>query len=119
MPDIKWDNPLPRNIAVMYPQLEGLLRQATEFKATDAEAYMKSNAPWSDQTGNARNGLNAQPYSEGAHFGIRLRHGVPYGIYLETRFSGRYAILQPTLEVKGPEFMRLLNKILARVRGIG
>lgn len=113
---IEWVNPIPANIDKMMPALAGLIQAATHKKAADAEQYMKTNAPWRDQTGNARNGLAATPFAEGVgSFGIDLFHTVPYGIWLEVRFSGRYAIIDPTLPVIGGEFMTLLNGIIGRI----
>lgn len=80
--------------------------------APDVEAYMKQNAPWTDQTGNARNGLAARAYSQGEEIGIVLSQGVDYGIYLETRFSGRYAIIQPTIDAMGPVVQRRFEHLL-------
>lgn len=57
------------------------------------------NAPWTDRTTNARNGLHS-----GVSIGMNqefwelyLAHTVFYGIYLETRFSGKYQIIAPTI----------------------
>lgn len=83
--------------------------------APDVENYMKDNAPWQDRTGNARNGLTAQAYKEGEEIGIELAHSVPYGIYLEVRFSGTYAIIQPTIDHMGPIVMSRFNRLLDRL----
>jgi hypothetical protein len=83
--------------------------------APQCENYMKNNAPWQDQTGNARNGLTARPYVEGDQVGIVLAHSVPYGIFLEARWSGRYAIIQPTLDHMGPIVMRRYNRMMDRM----
>jgi hypothetical protein len=86
-----------------------------QLKAPDVENYMKTGAPWQDQTGNARNGLFARPYRDGDEVGIVLGHGVFYGVFLETRWSGRYAIIQPTLDHMGPEVMRAFNRMMDRM----
>jgi hypothetical protein len=77
--------------------------------------HMKTNAPWTDRTGNARNGLAAQPYDEGDAVGIVLYHQVSYGIWLEVRWGGRYAIINPTIDVMGPRVMSQYNNLLARL----
>lgn len=77
--------------------------------------YAKINAPWTDQTGNARNGLTAQPYDEGTTVGIILYHQVSYGIWLEVRWAGRYAIINPTIDAMGPKVMDQYNNLLARL----
>lgn len=83
--------------------------------APDVENYMKTNAPWTDQTGNARNGLTARPFQEGETVGIVLSHSVPYGIYLEAKWSGRYAIIQPTIDAMGPVVMRRYERLMERI----
>jgi hypothetical protein len=88
-----------------------------EQQAPRVEAHMKYNAPWTDRTGNARQGLRAQAYDSGGDTkGIVLFHQVPYGIWLEVRYSGKYAIILPTIEVMGPQVMASLEKILGRIR---
>ena len=87
------------------------------FKAPQIEAHMKTNAPWTDQTGNARQGLRAEAYDAGGSTkGIVLYHQVPYGIWLEVKNSGQYAIILPTIEVMGPEVMKSLENILGKIR---
>lgn len=82
-------------------ELEAIL----SFYAPEIENWMKNNAPWRDDTGAARNGLAARPFSESGSHGIVLYHQVPYGIWLEVRFSGRYAIITPALQEWGPRVM--------------
>ena len=81
----------------------------------EVESYMKVNASWIDRTGNARIGLAARPFIEGDSIGIVLYHQVPYGIYLEVRFAGRYAIIQPTIDVMGPRVMAQYQGLLRRL----
>lgn len=82
--------------------------------APEVENYMRTSAPWQDQTGNARNGLFARPYVSGDEVGIVCGHSVFYGVFLETRFSGRYAVIAPTLEHMGPVVMRRFQRLLDR-----
>lgn len=99
-------------------------------KASDAQSHARANAPWTDRTSNARNGLMAQPFktagglgrdaagrfsrSSGV-YGFVLFHSVPYGIWLEVRFSGRYAIIEPTIRKVGPETLMLVRNLLGRI----
>jgi hypothetical protein len=78
------------------------------------EGYARTNAPWTDRTGNARNGLNASAFHEGERHGIILAHGVPYGIWLEVRFEGRYGIINDTIESQGRELMSAFRYILGK-----
>lgn len=76
------------------------------------EAYAKENAPWTDQTANARQTLHAWWEKVAAEVvELYLSHGVYYGLYLETRFSGRYAIIWPTIEKFLPEIKSMLDGI--------
>ena len=84
--------------------------------APEVENYMKLNAPWTDQTSNARNGLAARAYNEGDNIGIVLFHQVSYGVFLETRWGGRYSIINPTIEVMGPRVMMRFDRIMDRIK---
>ena len=88
---------------------------ASQSMAPEVENYMKINAPWTDQTGNARNGLAARAYRDQDEIGIVLYHQVTYGIWLETRFGGKYAIIDPTIQAMSPRVMARYERILDRI----
>jgi hypothetical protein len=84
--------------------------------APQVEATAKRNAPWHDRTGNARSGLRG--VAEAPHNGpykIILAHGVPYGIYLEVRWSGRLGIINKTISTEGHEVMRTVSNGLSKM----
>jgi hypothetical protein len=63
-------------------------------------AYAKENAPWQDRTTNARSGLQGGVVQNSQHdWTLWLGHGddIYYGIWLEVRWGGKFAIIQPTL----------------------
>ncbi len=72
------------------------LEIAFEHLAAQAEAYMRTHAPWTDRTAIARGSLSATPEAHGRSLRLRLAHGVPYGFWLEVANDGRYAIIQPS-----------------------
>ena len=80
-------------------------------KTGEFENYMKSHAPWTDRTGNARRGLKATVSQSKKKFvtTMELSHSVYYGIYLEYYYGKRYAIIEPTIRVKGPDLVRDLQ----------
>lgn len=86
-----------------------------QYYAPQIEADAKVSAPWTDQTSNARNGLAARAYQDGDETGIILFHQVPYGIYLETRWSGRYAVIMPTIDKWGPIVLNGLNGTMGSI----
>lgn len=97
---------------VMAPKFEAAMGALAQYSANDIQNYMRTNAPWSDRTSNARQGLFAQAFTEKLSWVIVLAHSVPYGIWLEVRWDGRYAIINPTLLRKGPEVMRRVEMVL-------
>lgn len=94
--------------------LENLHRQVEELK-DEMVQYMKDNAPWTDRTTDARNGLQgAVIWTDSTHFTIYCGHGadIYYGIFLEVRWGGRFAIVVPTLEHYAPQLAGKL-KVMA------
>lgn len=76
-------------------------------KAEDFELYMKANHPWQNRTGAAEAGLSAKVRSSRINYvqTMELSHGVPYGVYLEYSMERRFAIIEPTMRIKGPEII--------------
>jgi len=89
-----------------------MIGEALDQAAADIEEYMKANAPWEDQTGEAREGLGAEASNSGFFHTIELFHSVDYGIWLEVKWSGQYAIIVPTMERMGPQVMANLNGLI-------
>ncbi len=88
-----------------------------QLYAARGEATMKNSAPWQDQTSNARNGLFTKTiHQRNRKYGIVFAHSVPYGIWLEVRWSGKYAVISPTINQMGPEVMKTLNNMLGKIK---
>lgn len=113
---IVWDDrSLFGNIETFPAKLEAAMFAFTEMQSPKVAGYAKQNATWVDRTGNARQGLaTVTEHGDGKH-SIVLFHRMPYGIWLETRWSGRYAIILPTIRVKGREIMAELNTLFRRL----
>lgn len=107
---IRWyyDTLTPRLTLFAVAMDRGLRHKVDDF-AQEVEDYAKENAPWQDQTGAARDGLTAEARHRLNHYYIDLFHTVDYGIWLEIRFDGEYAIIQPTLEAMAPRLMDELS----------
>ena len=91
------------------------LTAAFDYQAARSEAHMKMTAPWSDRTTNARNGLYTATKHMRGHHEMLLSHSVHYGIHLETRFSGRYEVIRPSLLWTSIELKKILNNMLPRL----
>lgn len=87
-----------------------------EEQADSLEKFMKKNAPWNDRTGNARRGLVAKVEKpKNKYYRIGLKHSVKYGLYLENYMEKRFAILEPTVRLKGPEVVKGMKNLLDRL----
>jgi hypothetical protein len=90
--------------------------EAMEEGAQEVQAYAQMNAPWSDITGEARNGLTAEVDYELDEVTLLLYHTAEHGYWLELIQDGRFAIIMPTLEALGP---KILEDAGATVMGVG
>jgi hypothetical protein len=80
--------------------------------AAKIEAYAKTNAVWTDRTGNARQGLTARAFKDATSVVLVLWHQMFYGIFLEVSNGGRYAIILRTLEAHYSAFMQAIARLL-------
>ena len=76
----------------------------------------KTNAPWEDQTGEARAGLEAKATHDGGLITLSLYHTVEYGLWLEVIQNGRFATIMPTLEQEATGIFREAGQAVARAR---
>lgn len=91
-----------------------LLYAAT--KASELQAKMKLNRPWTDRTGMAKATLNAkvsQPNDTTVR--ITLAHGVSYGIWLELAHEKNYAIIGPTIREEAPRVVEDLQSLMSKI----
>lgn len=77
------------------------------------ETYAKTNAAWEDRTGLARIGLRSWVDKENGVYNLYLSHSRFYGVYLETGYQGRYAIIWPTLRHYMPAIQRDLQRVFS------
>lgn len=106
---------LSGNVTALEPKIERAIAATLRYHSTRAIAYARQNAPWTDRTTNARNGLFARVENHGPQHSLIIGHGVPYGIWLETRFSGRFAIIKPTVDHEGPLVLATARQLIGRI----
>lgn len=83
--------------------------------APEGEAYMKEHAPWTDDTGAAREGLHTVVGDlRRNEKTIEFAHSVDYGIWLETKYNGRDEIIMPAVKHTGERLMAGLEDSLNR-----
>lgn len=96
--------------------------------APEIENYMKSNAPWTDRTSNARQALHAKvepptPAAVVAEIELIMAHGMIYGSFLEgydwrrgytrTQQGDRFAIIEPTLDLYAPRVWADIRRLFS------
>lgn len=112
MSGLTWEGDLTTQINQFGLKAKRGMVAGAKMVEPQALKHMKENAPWTDRTGNARNGLSAKTIVENNKVSIVLYHTVPYGPYLELRWSGRYQIIQPTVEMFAPILAATIAKLI-------
>ena len=102
---------LQANLRDLNPKVQRGIVAAANYCAPLATEYMRQNASWQDQTGAARNGLNTKVVTTGKKVALVLYHTVPYGVFLEVRWSGKYAIIEPAMAAIGPLFVEAIHRL--------
>jgi hypothetical protein len=106
---------LTKNMKMMEPKVQRALIALTETYATKIESAARSDAPWTDRTANARNGLTTATEHLPTRHTIILFHKVPYGIWLEVVKDGKNAIIMPTIRKQSKLLMATLDKLMRRL----
>ena len=111
------ESSLKKNLDKMSTKLGAVLLMYAATKASELQAKMKLNRPWTDRTGMAKTLLNAkvsQPDSNTIR--ITLTHGVDYGIWLELAHGKNYAIIAPTIREEGPRVVEDLENLMSKLK---
>lgn len=89
---------LTPSLKALLPKVDAAVDLVFDHNEAVAESYARTTAPWTDQTGNARAGLFAQHDAEAMVVHRLIVYGtMPYTYWLEVKWSGRYAVIGPTL----------------------
>lgn len=91
------------------------IKMYAETQAKKLEGYTKEHRPWTDRTGDARKRLTGYVTTTPKGFRINLAHGVDYGIWLELAMEKRFAILEPTIRLEGPEVIRGMKNLFDKL----
>lgn len=107
---------LDYNLKNFDDRMRRAIQRSLEYQAARSETWMRTNAPWTDRTTNARNGLFAMVYPLFTNSWLLiLSHSVHYGIYLEVSNSGRYAVVRPAWLRANKQTMNLLSRAFTRM----
>ena len=93
--------------------------------ASRMEDYAKQNRPWTDRTGNARRTMegvfawdpeNMPGHSSGDICSVGVEGHMPYSVFLELGYGGRYSVLAPTVHHFAPAVLLELADGIGSVR---
>lgn len=103
---------LSANLGSLAQRFIVALRGLGQMMAQRMRSWAQANAPWTDRTGDARQRLMTRVRMEGAKLVIILFHQMTYGIWLEVKHNGRWAIIMKTIDRFYPEVMRLAVRLV-------
>jgi hypothetical protein len=103
---------LTPGIAKLDDDILDIVFKVFTYWSTKGVSEMRTNAKWSDRTGNARNGLGATVYDTDKYIDLVFYHRVPYGVFLEVRWSGKYAIIGPTMASVAPRLAAMVSQAI-------
>ena len=112
---LKWNVPpsvLADGVGDYADRLLNAVYDLATFFAAKIEAAAKTNAVWTDRTGNARQGLTARAFRAATAVTLILWHSVEYGIWLELASAGKYAIILKTLEESYGPYMAAIEGLM-------
>ena len=112
MASMRFTGTLMGNLDTLNARNIAAIAASGKLIAQEGEAYMRSNAPWNDVTGNARSGLTGEVEAGSKGATVYYFHQVPYGIWLEIANSGKYQIILPTVQRMGPRWFTLLQTMI-------
>ena len=118
-PVFTWDIPpsaLQEGVAKYGENLLVALVAIAQRRAMEGQDERRKNARRMDRTGNSRSGLSTkvEVVNGGEEVTVLFSpgHTVIYGIYLETSYAGKYAIIAPTVSNYGPKIMNDVRALL-------
>lgn len=108
---------LDKNLNKMSVKMGAAVLMYAATKASELQAKMKLNRPWTDRTGMAKATLNAKvSQPDNTTIRITLAHGVSYGIWLELAHEKNYAIVAPTIREEAPRVVEDLQGLMNKIR---
>lgn len=109
------DKRLRRNAENFDKNVRNAIGAVVDYDAAFGEAYIKTNARWTDRTGAARSGLTSLSTRDHNAFYILMAYSVSYGIWLEVAHDRKYAIITPAMRIVGDKVMKDLQLLLDRI----
>jgi hypothetical protein len=106
---------LGRNLATFDDKVHDFISRDIDVHTAKGELELKTKAPWTDDTGHARETLWADNDKSNNRYSIHMGHGAEYGVYLEKSNGGRFQVIMPVLLATARSFMSSLEHMFAQM----
>lgn len=106
------DEVFPQGLDQYTRDIRMAIMQLAQRRAPEVETWMKTNAPWEDHTGNARQTLHTEVRVMVEQVVIVLSHGMGYGVFLELANGGKWAVIGPALDQFAPKIWNDVEQLL-------
>ena len=106
---------LTADLNYLKPKIKRALDNILEYWGARGASEMRAGAHWIDDTGNARAGLQHKIFKSEESVSIVYYGAMHYNIWLEIRWSGRYAIIGPVRASVIPRLRDMMTDILNRL----
>lgn len=103
---------LQRGIGNYAERLLSAVFDLAQYFAARIEAYAKQHAPWTDRTGNARQGLTGRAFRTATAVTILLFGAASYQIWLELAHGGHWGIILKALEANYSPYMKAIEGLM-------
>lgn len=103
---------LANNTGAYGKKMYAAIQTIARVFAFKMQSYAQANRVWTDRTGVARATLRGFAVAAATGVVITLAHGASYGIHLELKNSGRFAIIMRTMEAHYGPLMAAIRQMI-------
>ena len=102
-------------------KVKGIDEGTNNARMADAVAYANQHSntvnttrggKWINKTARAARGVSVILNADENEISLGLAHAVYYGAYLEYKYGGRYAVIEPLVRQYAPKFIQGVKKIM-------
>ena len=104
-----------KRLEQMQAKTRASLQIIADTAAKSMEKYAKTNARWTDRTGNARQRLKGSTRWEQEALIAAISHNVDYGMWLELCNEKKYAILEEALDSQAQNLLDAYQRFLEQL----
>jgi hypothetical protein len=112
--EFHWEGDLEGQLEGMDERIQKAMVASFNYVSTETLTFMRDNAPWTDRTSAARNGLGTKVVVTPKSCALVCYHSVPYGVFLEVRWNGKYGIIRDAMAYAAPRVVATLGALIKK-----